>query len=201
MGSLTGIFKPLGALIMAIALCLPALGEEANRAGGLIFSDELGGFEILSVSGAGTEEDPIVLVQRLAHVDPVVLVIRFADDTSNRPFTMSNPFFFRSAIKTVIINDSRFPWVGFDFELQQVRDEPSVYGDGLSFDQMQTFADRHIRSNRFRHLMAAQEPYDRLRFRDGSVDPGGDVEFDVNLLDVSPMPEFFILLHPLVPIS
>lgn len=178
-----------------------AAAEDRNRAGGLVFSDELGGFEILDVSGSGTPDDPIVIVQRLAHTEPVVLIVRVDGPRLDRPFTASSPSFFRSALTAVVINDSRYPWIGFDFELQQERNQPSVYGDGLSFDQMQTFASRDIRSNRFTRTMTAAEPYDRLRFRDGSVDPGGDVMFDVNLLDVSPVPEFYILLHPQVPLS
>ena len=66
---------------------------------------------------------------------------------------------------------------------------------------MGTFRSRTVRSDRFRHTLTAAEPYDRLRFRDGSVDPGYQVEFDVNLLDVSPVREFYLLLHPQVPLS
>ena len=185
---------------------LAALGQARAggpvEAGGLVFSDELGGFELLAVSGTGTEDDPIVIVQKLDSTDPVVLVVRTKGPLPETSFSAIEPgSFLRSAIRAVIINESRYPWIGFDFELQQERNRPSVYGDGLSFDQMHTFANRLQRSSRFRQVEQAEEPYDRLRFREGSVDPGHDVEFDVNVLDVSPVPEFYILLQPQVPYS
>jgi hypothetical protein len=51
-------------------------------AGGYGFSDELGGFRLVSVSGSGSVTDPIVIVEEITELDPVTLVIR---DMGGRP--------------------------------------------------------------------------------------------------------------------
>lgn len=202
MWSAKGVLQWVGGLIVCLAMsaAMPAAADPVS-AGGLEFSDELGGFELLSASGTGTIDDPIVLRQRLGHTDPVLLVVRVLDAIPEGGYSPSQGIYMRAAVSAIVVNDSRYPWIGFDFELQQERNKPSVYGDGLSFDQLGTFRSRLVRSDRFLHTLSAAEPYDRLRFREGTVDPGYAVEFDVNLLDVSPVREFYLLLHPQVPVS
>ena len=39
-----------------------------------------------------------------------------------------------------VLNNSGQAWVEFEFELQEILDQPSVFGDGLSFDQRNTTA-------------------------------------------------------------
>ena len=53
------------ALVLAAALVsVPAAGAEFS-AGGYSFSDELGGFRLLSASGTGTSDDPIVVREEI----------------------------------------------------------------------------------------------------------------------------------------
>ena len=71
--------------LIATLLCLgltvsasPAPAEEFT-AGGLRFSDELGGFRLISVTGSGTASDPIVVVEEItqgirAHLPGLVRV-------------------------------------------------------------------------------------------------------------------------------
>ena len=37
-----------------------------------------------------------------------------------------------------VTNNSKLPWIEFEFELQEQLNKPSVFGDGLSFDQRRT---------------------------------------------------------------
>src|SRR6266498_4095399 len=55
-------------------------------AGSYSFSDEQGGFKLLSASGKGTIEDPVVIVEELYNVAPVTLVIRNHDLVEGKPF-------------------------------------------------------------------------------------------------------------------
>ena len=52
-----------------LAILVPGFDTQAVAAeftaGGYVFSDELGGFRLLSASGSGTPEDPIIVVEEL----------------------------------------------------------------------------------------------------------------------------------------
>ena len=64
-------------LVLGAAASAPHCASAAEfAAGGYSFSDELGGFRLLSASGTGTPDDPIVVVEEIAEAAPVVLVIR-----------------------------------------------------------------------------------------------------------------------------
>lgn len=188
------------ATMVVLHAAFPA-NADPIQIGSISFSDELGGFELIAVTGSGSEDDPFILFQRMRHNGPAILVVRLEDATADGGMTGQINSFFRSALTAIIINDGNLPWIGFDFELQQERDQPSVYGDGLSFDQPQTFKSRAMQSNRFSELTNAAEPFDRLRFRGGGVDPGADAEFSINLLDVSPISRFYIVQQPRVPLT
>ena len=59
-------FKHLG--IAAVAACLAspnAASSEPLTASGLQFSDEKGGFRIVSLTGTGRSDDPFVLVEEI----------------------------------------------------------------------------------------------------------------------------------------
>ncbi len=60
-----------------------------------------------------------------------------------------------------VTNNSKLPWVEFEFELQEHLDKPSVFGDGLSFDQRRTDSE-NISSANFLQYSRDFEPYDRL---------------------------------------
>ena len=138
-------------------------------AGVYSFSDELGGFTITGVSGTGSKDDPIVITEELNSASPVTLVIRAT--TVMHPFTLGGDaqtgF---THMRFVTLNNSGLAWVEFEFELQEIKDVPSTFGDGLSFDQRRSETEEIV-SDRFAKFSRDFEPYDRLRFLDGKVDP------------------------------
>ena len=192
--------KPLSAVsclmfVLALALAAGAARAKDWTAGGLTFSDELGGFRLISVSGRGSIEDPIVIVEELTSVEPVVLVIRGSQDRGREGAVIpGRPILYLAVIK-IVLNRSRRVWGGFDLELQQELGSPSPYGDGLSFDQMGGFGAR-LHSDRFATNRQIYEPYDRVRFELGSVDPGAQARFRFFITDPTPVPEFYLLQEP-----
>ena len=88
----------------------------------------------------------------------------------------------------------------FEFELQEILHQPSVFGDGLSFDQRS--ADQgEIVSSRFAKFKRDFEPYDRLLFREGRVDPGQTVGFSFLLTDYTPRLQFYLVQDPRIPFT
>ena len=181
-----------GVLAILLALWPGTPRAAAWKAGGFIFSDDLGGFRLLSVSGRGTASDPIVIVEEITEMRPVTLIIRDARDEEPKDATNS---ILRLAMIKVVINGTKRIWAGFDLELQQEITQPSVYGDGLSFDQMGVFTES-FQSDSFAISRQVFEPYDRVRFQDGSVDPGATVRLRFFVTDPSPVPEFYLLQVP-----
>jgi hypothetical protein len=181
--------------LAAIAISQDARSGEIFEAGGYTFSDELGGFVILSVHGAGTEDDPIVVVQKITEVGPAVLVIRPASGQADWVDFRYTPFMQLSLV-SVITNESRRVWAGFDLELQEELGQPSVYRDGLSFDQLHTFAERLFSSDKFAVFTDLTEPYDRIRFEQGKVDHGETAQFQMFITDVTPKEQFYLLQEP-----
>ena len=118
---------------------LAGAGSSRSRweAGAYSFSDELGGFRIVGVSGTGTKEDPIVIREEINSATPVTMVIRTVRPI--RPFDYSglyaNGFLH---VRIEVLNNSELPWIEFEFELQEHLGKASVFGDGLSFDQRRT---------------------------------------------------------------
>lgn len=178
-------------LALLVAWSAGAPRAETLEAGGYAFSDELGGFRLLSASGAGTRGDPIVLVEEIDDIVPAVLVIRRLPVPARRP---SGTLGALSLVK-VVANRSGQIWVGFDLELQEEKDEPSVYGDGLSFDQIGRRPD-DLSSDRFARHRSRFEPYDRIGFEDGHVDPGDTVRFSLTITDPTPKTEFYLVQDP-----
>lgn len=164
-------------------------------AGDYSFSDELGGFHIQSVTGTGTEADPITISEKLFSADPVILVIRAAKPVG--PRTIPEGAFH---LRVIALNRSGLPWIEFEFELQEIRDKPSDFYDGLSFDQINPNP-AFISSDRFARFETRFESFDRLRFKEGYVDPRARVKFGFFITDVTPVPEFYLLQDPHVPFS
>ena len=161
------------------------------------FSDEFGGFTIVTIHGIGTRDDPVHIVQRFWTAGPATLVIR-----ATRPI---NPFggpadYSTGTIHMVldITNDSGVPWIGFELELQEKFDEPSVFGDGLSFDQRR-FDRETASSDAFADAHYDFEPYDRLLFENGFVDPRKRAEFRFLITDPTPAQTFYVRLDPAHP--
>lgn len=168
-------------------------------AGAYSFSDELGGFSIRSVSGLGTRDDPIIIVQELNSASPVTMVIRAT--RTIKPYSLAGDYANGMIhMRMVTLNASQLPWLEFEFELQEVLRQPSVYGDGLSFDQRRTES-TSILSNRFNKFDDRFEPYDRLIYFDGYVNPQESAEFSFMITDFTPQPEFYLLQDPRIPAS
>lgn len=166
-------------------------------AGAYSFSDELGGFQIRSISGVGSKTDPIVIGEELYSANPVTLVIRAtkplrAFDTSGN---YANGFLH---IKLQVLNASELAWVEFEFELQEILNEPSLFGDGLSFDQRRSDG-KAISSDSFSDFSRDFEPYDRLLFRSGNIDPKKVGSFGLLITDYTPTNVFYLVQDPRIP--
>lgn len=185
-----------GLMFGLAALLWPAVAGSGQWAsGGFAFSDELGGFAILSVSGSGRAGDPIVVVQELYQATPVTMVIRTLDkpDANGQ---MKPQLLIQFSLVIVVTNASKRNWAGFDLELQEVRGRPSTYYDGLSFDQLQSFADRVFLSDRFAVFSDLIEPFDRIRFERGYVQHNETVRLKVYVTDVTPAKVFYLVEDP-----
>ena len=178
-------------VIAMVAWATPGAAAEWQT-GGLSFSDELGGFRLLSVSGLGTVENPIVIVEEIFGDGPATVVIRGAAEETDPEGTMISRGSVQLAMIKVVLNSTQRRWAGFDLELQEKQGLPSSYGDGLSFDQVRRF-NQAFRSDRFLTNKAIDEPYDRIRFMNGYVQPGQSVRFDFFITDPTPVNEFFLL--------
>ena len=188
--------------LIATLICLglavsaqPAPAEEFT-AGGLQFSDELGGFKLISVTGSGTASDPIVVVEEITQVGPAVLIIRGQQMIAMADGPARKASFVNLAVIKVVINATHRVWTGFDLELQEELKKPSPYEDGLSFDQLGSFSDEPFASDSFTLTRRMPEPYDRVQFYDGSVDPGAAVRFNLFITDPTPASEFYLLQEP-----
>ncbi|MDH3196106.1 MAG: hypothetical protein OEL78_07325 [Hyphomicrobiales bacterium] len=191
--------KPAGLALLVffavLAMTPGGLQAAPLSTGGFTFSDELGGFRLLSVSGIGSATDPIIVEEELTGTGPVVLVIR--RNVARKPADpwARNGLWTAIYLTKVIRNRSRRIWAGFELELQETLHQPSIYGDGLSFDQgravpVEISADAFARHHRL------FEPYDRIRFEDGSVDPDATLRLHVHITDPTPVGEFYLVQDP-----
>ncbi len=168
-------------------------------AGPYSFSDELGGFRILGVSGSGRKDDPFLIREEFTSSSPATMVIRAVAPI--RPFDQTGGFangFMHMRVE--VLNNSGQAWVEFEFELQEIFGQPSVFGDGLSFDQRRSDSD-NISSDSFAEFSRNFEPYDRLRFREGKVDPLATAGFSFFVTDFTPRSQFYLLQDPRIPSS
>lgn len=192
------------ATVLALALlALPAGGDDdvpkAHPAGPYSFSDELGGFRILSARGEGTAQEPVVIQAELNSASAVTMIIRAIRPV--RMFGTGGGYadgFLRMVI--VVRNASGLAWTEFEFELQELLGQPSVFGDGLSFDQRRTDTNS-ISSDVFSRYDRNFEPFDRVRFLSGHVDPGESADFGFLISDFTPRSQFYLVLDPRIPFS
>jgi hypothetical protein len=187
------------AALLFLLLVLPATGLAAPIShGGLIFSDELGGFNLVSVSGTGTLDDPIVVVEEITGDRAVALTIRnFGRDFGNRIGSQHVAAF---AMKKIVINKSDRVWKNYQMELREVTTRHSPYGDGLSFGQNSFIGSNYTRSS-FANIQRFDEPEDTLGFSGGDVAPGQQAEFSFIVSDMSPVSVFYLMQLPLQPLS
>lgn len=174
---------------LATIAYLPASSGLATEltAGVYSFSDELGGFRLLSARGSGTEADPVHIVEEISEVAPVTLVIRNHAFDGGRSMNLT--------LVKHVVNRSVRVWAAFEMELQEIPRRPSVYGDGLSFKQFDIVGS-DVTSDAFAQNERRFEPYDRIEFLNGHVDPGATVEFKITLTDPTPTPEFYLVQDP-----
>ena len=178
-------------LALGAGLGAPHCGSAAEfAAGGYSFSDELGGFRLLSASGTGTPDDPIIVVEEIAEAAPVVLVIRRLGGP-NAPGVRHTQF----TLEKTVVNRSERIWGGFEVALQEILRRPSTYGDGLSFNQYGAQAP-DIASDSFADNNRLFEPDDRIRFENGHVDPGATARFRIIITDPTPIAEFYLVQDP-----
>jgi hypothetical protein len=185
-------------LLAAVEARAQVVGDDGRwLAGAYSFSDELGGFHITGVRGKGTETDPIIVSQELLSATPVTLVIRTTRPI--RPFEA--PDFYANGIlhmRVELLNNSGLAWVEFEFELQELLGQASVFGDGLSFDQRRSDKS-NISSDSFAEFSRDFEPYDKLLFRNGKIDPKRAGAFGFLITDFTPKRQFYLVQDPRIP--
>ena len=103
-------------------------------------------------------------------------------------------------VRIEVLNNSKLPWIEFEFELQEQLGKASQFGDGLSFDQRRVDSG-NIWSESFGKHSRAFEPYDRLLFREGKVDHLDDASFNFLITDFTPRWEFYLVQDPRIPSS
>lgn len=192
------------ALLLALStISLPAssAGGTGNvwRAGNYSFSDEMGGFTIRSAAGTGSREDPIIIEEELHSASPVTMIVRAVGALGGEG-QAGNLATSALHLRIVTQNASGQSWIEFEFELQEILHRASVFGDGLSFDQRRENTDQIV-SSAFSHYTRDFEPYDRLRFLEGKIDPREIATFEFALTDFTPRWEFFIVQDPRIPSS
>lgn len=193
------MIAPLRTALIAIgvifALLLPSGSEaEPMRVNGITFSDELGGFEITGVSGAGTPADPFVVQENITSVSTdVVLVIKDIDPSIGNLVGTHHAFAF--VLNKVVTNKTPRAWTRFALELREMVETYSPYGDGLSFGQAST-AGRPYVSPQFLTSNETEEPYDQLEFTGGRIEPGATVSMTFVISDASPEAIFYLLQQP-----
>ncbi|HYH39503.1 MAG TPA: hypothetical protein VD860_14865 [Azospirillum sp.] len=161
---------------------------------GLTFSDELGGFRLLSASGSGTPDDPFVVVEEVTAPEQVVLTIR--GSLAARPGRLAHnrigsdhPFGY--ALRKVVINRTDSVWTGYDVELQQPLALASTQDDGLSFGEGSAFQ-RYAHADLFQVARVMQKPLDGIAFSMGDVPPGGRIALDFVITDIQERPAIFL---------
>jgi hypothetical protein len=186
-----------GGIVFLAAAALSLGGGAAMAApmtaAGITFSDELGGFTIISVSGSGSLADPFVVVEEVTGPQEAVLVISgFSSAFGNRVGTHHLTGF---ALRKLVINRTADVWNLFELELRETLAHRSPYGDGLSFGQA-SMVGRPFTSSAFTLNNEIDEPYDSVAFRDGTVPPNEAVSFELIVTDTSPVSPFLLLQQP-----
>jgi hypothetical protein len=179
-GAMRGLIG-LSLVFLILAPILPA-GAASFTVEGLTFSDELGGFRLIAVTGTGRLEDPFVVVEEIGSQGPAILQITgLRSSFGNRCATQHLTGF---AMTKIVRNLSNQAWHDFRMELRETEERSSPYGDGLSFGQ--GAAGRTVTSSNFGQIRAIDEPYDGLTFEDGFVPPGASADFHFLITDETP---------------
>jgi hypothetical protein len=156
--------------------------------GGLTFSDDYGGFNLVSVTGAGTREDPFVIVEEVGKAGNAVLSIEgwkanyYSGEHGGASFW----------VRKVVINATDKQWGTYELELREELNLPSGYLDGLSFGQPLSES-RPAASDLLPEVVVRDEPLDAMIFSGGGVEPGEQVAFDFIVTDMTPVDQVFLI--------
>jgi hypothetical protein len=165
---------------------------------GLTFSDELGNFRLVSVTGKGTLENPFVVQEEITGPnDPILVIKNFSHEFGNRVGTQHTSAF---ALEKIVVNKTTKTWQGFQVELREVQTRPSTYEDGLSFGQASQLADDYVQSS-MPNSQRLDEPEDSLGFGGADIPPGGQATFRFVISDMSPVYRFYLVQRPQQPLS
>lgn len=195
----SGLNVGFATLVAAASMMLAcnALRAETFVSRGVEFSDELGGFRLLGVSGNGTKYDPFIVAEEISGSGTATLVIRGLGGLTHQGHTTPAQGF---RIRKVVVNSTGQTWRQFDLELRESLDEPSSYSDGLSFDQVQ-IVERPFTSDRFALSNELREPFDGVQFSGGVVTSGDVVSLNFAITDPTPIQEFYLLQTASGPVS
>jgi len=190
----------LGVVLIAAAggMSVGAAAADPITVEGITFSDELGNFRLVSVTGTGSGDDPFVVKEEIIGPnDPVLVIKNFTRDFGNRVGTQHTAAF---AMKKIVVNKTSRTWEGFQIELREIENRPSTYEDGLSFGQASVIADHYVDSS-LPHSQRLDEPEDSLGFGGASILPGGEATFRFIISDMSPLYRFYLVQRPQQPLS
>lgn len=191
-------------ILLVAASCLSALVPRRAAAvdlldQGLDFSDERGGFRLVSVTGSGTIDDPITVTEEVTGPNDPILIIRgFSSAFGNRINSFHTAAF---AMRKIAINRTDKTWRSYRVELREVETRHSDYSDGLSFGQSASVSDDFTSSSVFAASQRVNEPEDSITFTNGLVPPGGKAVMQFIISDMSPVHQFYLFQEPAEPIS
>ncbi len=191
---LSWVLRPLLSLLPGA----PAAGLAAPISHqGLIFSDDLGGFDLVPVEWIRTLEDPITVVERVTATKPSLTIRNFSRD-----FATASA---RSRCRGVGHEENRHQpdrsvWRNYQTELREVTTRHSPYGDGLSFGQNSYIGAQYTRSNF--PVQRFDEPEDTPGFSVRRSARASSAEFSFIVSDMSPVSVGSYLVQiPLQPVA
>ncbi len=161
------------------------------------FSDEAGGFTLVSVTGSGRLDDPFVVTEEVTGERDAILTIRGLKEAGNR---IGTHHIAGIAMTKIVINRGKDIWQNYQMELREVTTRHSPYEDGLSFAQNTLIAGPFTAST-FPNLQRFDEPQDTLGFSGATVSPGESAQFSFLITDMSPVSKFYLFQQPLQPVS
>jgi hypothetical protein len=180
-------------LVLAVTAALPLSAEGASLSdNGITFSDELGGFVLEKVTGAGSMDDPFVLTERMTDPNGGTLLFRVDPAFGNRIGSQHTIGF---ALIKLIENATDFSWTSFELELQSKLGTPSDYFDGLSFGQGSN-AGRPFTATGFDQVTIIDEPYDRVEYDHGRIAIGERATLRFVISESLPLPVAYLLQRP-----
>lgn len=192
---LDGLATALAAAVTAGLMAIAGSAAAASfSVGGLSFSDELGGFTLLDVTGAGTLDDPFVVVEEVTDQSAAILVIRGLSTAYGNRIGSHHVAGF--ALTKIVINRTATAWSRYELELREVVEAHSPYGDGLSFGQGGQ-AGRPFIATGFSGNQEIDEPYDSVVFGGGLIQPGEAATLTVVITDTTPTSPIYVVQQPM----